>query len=178
MRTVRAALVVALAFAACDGDEPSADGQFIALQRDFDGFGAWNVVWRGSAPDDALAHAAGLRTVRVNREPSEVSEPVPVGTIVLKTVEDPDFGDILQIHAMAKRGGSYNPQGIAGWEWFDLALDDDGRPVILWRGEHPPDGECYGCAPGTDPEEAAMLGDCNNCHANTHDGLHTLTEWE
>jgi len=166
-----------LAVLACDADDGELSSEFIALQRDFDGFGAWEIVWQGGAPEDDLAHAAGSRTVRVNKDPATIAEPVPMGTIVIKTVEDPDFGDILQIHAMAKRGGGYNPQGIEGWEWFDLQLDDDGHPVIVWRGEHPPDGECYGCAPGTDPEEAAMLGDCNNCHASGHDGLHTLPDW-
>ena len=97
---------------------------------------------------------------------------------MLKTVEDQATAEIVQIHAMVKRGGNYNADGIPGWEWFDLGLDEEARPVIEWRGEHPPDGECYGCAPGTDPAEAAELGDCNNCHAGAQDGLHTLPDWE
>jgi hypothetical protein len=169
------AVFALIAAAACDGDDASG-GEFVALQRDFDGFGAWDVAWTGSG-EKGPAHRAGGRTVRVNREPATLEAPVPVGTIVVKTVEDPEFGEIVQIHAMAKRGGDYNPEGVVGWEWFDLELDDDGHPVIIWRGPKPPNGECYGCAPGTDPVEAAMLGDCNNCHAEAADGLHTIGQW-
>jgi hypothetical protein len=174
---VRTSLVFMLA-SACDSAEDDSGLQFVALQRDFEDFAEWEVVWTELRSQDGLAHAAGLREVRVNRDPSEVVEPVPIGTIVLKTVAADELGEILQIHAMVKRGGGYNPDGIAGWEWFDLGLDDAARPVIKWRGEHPPDGECYGCAPGTDPAEAARLGDCNNCHTDTHDGLHTLPDWK
>ena len=73
----------------CATDESSDAEQFIALQRDFDGFGAWDIVWTG-ADVDGLAHAAGNRTVRVNVDPADLVTPVPVGTGVIKTVEDPN----------------------------------------------------------------------------------------
>ena len=165
-----AALV--LTMSACDAEPPL--DTFIALQRDFDDFADWEVVW-SEIGEDALVHAAGLRTVYVNRRPTHAITPLPVGTIVLKTIEDPDFNEIVQIHAMAKRGADYNADGAVGWEWFDLQRDESAHPVIVWRGAHPPAGECYHCPPGTDPAAAAMMSDCNDCHADA--GVDSVLLW-
>lgn len=111
------------------------------------------------------------------RSPDTVAV-LPVGTIIVKTIEDTYTDEITQVHAMSKRVEDYNEDGALGWEWFELQLDEDARPVIIWRGTHPPDGECYHCPPGTDPEKAAMLGDCNICHAGAGvDSVQTLPMW-
>lgn len=52
-------------------------------------------------------------------------------------------------------------------QWEHEALDDDGRPVIVWRGKDPPDGECYGCLPGA--ESMIEPTSCNACHERAAD---------
>lgn len=157
------ALALALAGTACDGeaDDPPAEHQtFIATQSDFEGFAQWE---RFSIDDPAVVpnHVAGIRSVFLNQRPAADALEFPVGTIIVKW-NDSDLGS--QIHAMVKRGGDYNLDGAHNWEWFDLTFDDEGAVVIRWRGLAPPDGECYGCAPGVEPTTPEG-GDCNGCHA-------------
>jgi hypothetical protein len=157
---VRRASILALALAGCEADpgEPALD-EFIALQRDFEGFQGWeqeSLGWVQTTP----GHLVGQRTVHVNERPLASDDEFPVGTIIVKTMEHYEYG--ILILAMAKRGAGYNADGAMGWEWFELALDEDGRPVIVWRGKDPPDGECYGCLPGT--ESMIEPTSCNDCH--------------
>jgi hypothetical protein len=152
---------------ACDGEDgEDTGGEFIALQHDFDGLAQWMVMWSG-AGEALKAHPAGTRTVYMKQAPPAGDE-FPRGTIIVKTMESSDVDSGLLIHAMAKRGGDFNPEGH-GWEWFELALDDSDRPVIIWRGEAPPEGECYGCPPGVDPATELEMADCNSCHLGAAD---------
>lgn len=165
------ALSLALGSGGCDAaaDEPEA-GEFIALQRDFEGFPRWEHESLGFAATTP-GHPGGQRTVYVNERPPAHDEEIPLGTIIIKTMETDDFG--LLVLAMARRGGGYNEDGAVGWEWFELALDDMGRPVIVWRGEDPPDGECYGCLPGT--ESMIEPTSCNDCHVHAAAQDHVYT---
>lgn len=169
------ALVLVSVPVACDGGDDDAEGgEFIALQRDFAGVGTWEVMWSG-AGEAMAAHPAGMRTVYVN-DPPPPGDEFPTGTILVKTMESSAVDTGLLIHAMAKRGGTFNPEAN-GWEWFELALDDEDRPIIIWRGEAPPDGHCYGCPPGVDPATAKGMVDCNMCHAAAaeNDFVHSVT---
>jgi hypothetical protein len=136
-------------------DEPGGDpGSFVAFQRDFQGFTAWQRYDIGTeAPvGDGLVHIAGKRTVYVNQMPVAGKGAFSVGTIVVKTMQS---GETF---AQVKRGGTYNKSGAVGWEWFELK-EVNGEFVILWRGIAPPVGACmtsYGGASG---------GACNGCHA-------------
>ena len=66
---------------------------------------------------------------------------------------------------MAKRGGGYNADGAAGWEWFDLdPSPTTTRPLIDWRGPTPPEGRGYECALGEGEAGAERIGDCTTCH--------------
>lgn len=161
-----ALLAVALgATAGCLDDEmdPSqgtpAAGTFIALERDFQAFLGWTRVQVG---DDEIVggHAAGPRFAYVSGQPGGGS--FPVGTRVVKTVE---IGDpsTWTIHARAKRGGAFNPQGAIGWEWFDLRIATSNAVTILWRGAQPPQDHGYESLPGLGVT-SAQDGDCNTCH--------------
>lgn len=151
------------------GGEPE-PAEFIALQRDFEGFARWEHESLGIA-ETTPGHPGGQRTVYVNERPPADADEVPVGTVIVKTMETDDFG--LLVLAMAKRGADYNPDGAIGWEWFELAIDDTGHPVIVWRGKDPPDGECYGCLPGT--ESMIEPTSCNDCHEAVADRDYVYT---
>lgn len=170
--TLGLALALGLAVTApgCDGPDAAADAdEFIALQRDFDGFTSWEHESLGYAPQGP-GHPAGDRVIYINERPTTADE-LPVGTVIVKTMDTVDEG--LLVLAMVKRGGDYNDDGAQGWEWFELALDDQGRPVIVWRGQDAPDGECYGCLPGT--ETAIEPTSCNDCHERAADQDYVYT---
>ncbi|MFT3838173.1 MAG: cytochrome P460 family protein [Myxococcaceae bacterium] len=163
-RLVPAALLVLLA---CGGTTPTPDsGQpppqiFIAVERDFAVWTNWQSFDLGDQPADTV-HLGGHRTIYLNKAPPHGATAFPVGTIMVKTVSPdadggttPD-GGTLQIFAMAKRGGEYNSDGAAGWEWFEL--NDTSQPANwAWRGTQPPAGQGYGGVAG---------GQCNTCHMN------------
>jgi hypothetical protein len=145
--------------------QATAGGTFIALERDFQTFPAWRRLQVG---DEVIVdgHAAGARFAYVSS--TAVAGSYPIGTMIVKTVE---LGDptTWTIHARAKRGGGFNPQGALGWEWFELHTFTTGQTSILWRGDKPPIDHGYEALPGlgtTATTEAA----CNTCHTGAHDG--------
>ena len=133
---------------------------FIALQRDFADFRDWMRFPLRTA----VMHAgvSGPVVAYLNELPPADASEFPVGTIVIKTVEI-DPATEWTIHAMVKRGGGFNAQGALGWEYVDLAINDDDVPVIMWRGERPPSDHGYESllGGGVDP---ALEVDCNGCH--------------
>lgn len=131
---------------------------FIALQRDFAAFESWPAYDIGQS--QVAGHPEGRHVVYLNRAPDGPSDTFPVGTMIVKTAESGPFTTWL-VHAMVKRGGAYNLGGAPGWEWFELKLDEDRVPVLVWRGEAPPNGERYGCLSG----DCSDAPDCNQCHA-------------
>ena len=174
MRAHEVAALALVAFGAaglgCDTGGELEPSEFIALQHDFEGFPRWEHESLGIA-ETTPGHPGGQRTVYVNERPPAGADEIPLGTIIVKTMETDDFG--LLVLAMAKRGNDYNEDGAVGWEWFELTLDDAGRPVIVWRGTDPPDGECYGCLPGT----MSMIEptSCNDCHLAAADQDYVYT---
>lgn len=133
---------------------------FIVFQRDFAPFRSWDVY---VLPDTGLRSGHGSLSpsymyVTGTRD-TPFDAPLPVGTIIVRTRE---LGppEEWTVHAMVKRGGGYNEEGAVGWEWFDLRLDAEGTPIIVWRGEgDASDPGTYG--PDVD---GSPLG-CNDCHA-------------
>lgn len=133
-------------------DAPPTPTSFIALLADFADYQQWPQVDLGNHPADGL-HLAGHRQVFINRLPPRGATSFALGTVLIKTVIDETDGG-SQVFAMAKRGGSFNQDGAAGWEWFQL--DAPGRaPNIEWRGEMPPLSALYG----------GQHVSCNTCHA-------------
>jgi len=145
---------------------------FIALQRDLRDFRDWTFFELREV--EMHAGISGPVVVYINRIPEAGSDAFPVGTIVVKTVEIGDPTNWV-VHAMVKRGGMFNDQGAFGWEYFDLAINADGVPVILWRGEEPPSGHGYESLPGLTREPTAEV-DCNSCHAAADDNDSLLSE--
>lgn len=156
----RVSLCVAL-LGACGGEapegDPAANGSFIALDRDFQGFRAWTRYAIGSEPLEG--HAEGPRFVYANRPVPEAGGSYPVGTILVKTVEVDEDPTRWEIFAMVKRGGTFNAAGATGWEYFRLRFADATAVVIAGRGLSPTDNgaRIYGPA-GTG---------CNLCHGAT-----------
>jgi hypothetical protein len=138
---------------------------FIALQRDFSDFRDWMRFPLRTA----VMHAgiSGPVAAYLNELPPEDAREFPIGTFEVKTVEI-DPATEWTIHAMYKRGGGFNAQGALGWEYVDLAINDDDVPVIMWRGERPPSDHGYESllGGGVDP---ALEVDCNSCHAGGDD---------
>jgi hypothetical protein len=159
----------AIAAGGCGPSTAGDTGQFVPLQKDFATFRTWMRFELGVGGDPARAdagtpdgggqdggvHIVGPRTIYLNMAPPTGSTSFPVGTILVKTTAD---GTTTpgETFAMAKRGGTYNMRGAAGWEWFELASATDGTPLIIWRGIVPPAGEGYAGIVG---------GVCNDCHA-------------
>lgn len=165
-----------LLLACLDHDPLPGDTEaFIAMQADFADYDSWPSV-PVSTPD--TGHVAGARTVFIRRDaPVDGADEAtfPVGTLIVKTILT-DSG--MDLHAMVKRGGDFNPDGAFGWEWFELLTDEAGTPLIKWRGAAPPSGESYGALPGQTPDTGdSVSGDCNVCHgaAAANDFVHSVS---
>lgn len=137
-----------LVVAGCGAEMPSPTAHdFIALDRDFAGYEAWEVKsFDGAFVDEA--HTAGPRKVFLNKRAPTGSSEWPVGTVLVKDLDFTTF-------AMVKRGDDYNVNGAVGWEWFELSRDASNSVRIKWRGLGPPLGENYSKSGQT----------CNACHA-------------
>jgi hypothetical protein len=133
--------------------------EFVPLQSDFHDYEDWMKF--DTAVMGEHAGTVGTITEYLNQLPDSGADEFPVGTMIVKTVQ-PEDGPAPAIHAMAKRGGTFNKQGALGWEYFELAKNDKGTPIIVWRGPTPPSGEKYKnlLMPDSDMREA----DCNGCH--------------
>jgi hypothetical protein len=149
---------------------PDAGGEFIAIAADFRDFRSWERI-----DIDATAAPAGMTgeeaAVYASRRAPAGSTRFEPGTMLVKTIETGAPTD-WTIHAMVKRGGAYNVRGAIGWEFFELRLEPDGTPVVLWRGEGPSAGHGY----GRELADGGVLElVCNDCHGAswTTDGVLT-----
>lgn len=160
-------LALALVLVGCDAGDDGDPEVFIALQRDFADFQKWPVLWEGDG-DTVPGHPAGPRKVYGDVHAS--GDVFGVGSMLVKTIDvdpadlDPEASGGPLVFAMVKRGGSFNPDAD-GWEWFELTIAEDGQPLVVWRGEKPPNGECYGCTPGLMPGVDLEMASCTGCHA-------------
>lgn len=150
---MRRAWLLGAVLLSCGPAASSEPTSFIALDRDFADFEAWEVVHLEGATIDA-AHPAGARSVYLNARPPPGRSTWPVGTVLVKVSAERTL-------AMAKRGATYNVHGAVGWEWFELTRDAAGTPRIVWRGLGAPVGESY--------EDSDQT--CNACH-----GAHVVND--
>lgn len=147
---------------ACGSDtpqQPTVRDPFIAMQSDFADMFEWP---RWQVPDIGSTH--GHRRgepsfIYVQGEIPAWGEPMPIGTIIAKTVEVGEPTE-WEVHAMVKRGGDFNEDGCAQWEWLDLRLNADRVPVITWRGE----GNSANPGGYGRRLDGTPIG-CNDCHA-------------
>src|SRR4051812_7177993 len=112
--SLRGAAVAALSAAlwGCGPPDPAAGGEtFLAFPSDFKSYRSWESHQLQSAPVEGQVHAAGDRTVYLNRRPAAHADAFPVGTLIVKEVPGAQ-----KVFAMAKRGGGYNRGGAEGWE--------------------------------------------------------------
>ncbi|MFO0555809.1 MAG: hypothetical protein U0271_45955 [Polyangiaceae bacterium] len=164
-------LSVTLAVGAGCGSGGSGDGggggdsgpleHYLPIVSDFQGYREWPAF---PLPDDGVTnvvHVAGPRTVYINKLPPAGATEFPVGTLIVKELEDGAIPD-RKVFAMAKResDGSYNANGARGWEWWELKNIDELTVEKIWSGVGPPAGEMY----GGDPNAS-----CNTCHVGNAD---------
>lgn len=167
VRSIRWSAFALVALAGCldnqlapdDVDNVGAAGNYIALQTDFRNYEDWMKF----DTDVMGEHAGTIGTITeyLNQLPDTGASEFPVGTMIVKTVQPKD-GPAPAIHAMVKRGGTFNKQGALGWEYFELAKNDKGTPIIVWRGPVPPTGEKYKNL--LMPDSNTLEADCNGCH--------------
>ncbi len=128
---------------------------FLAMLDDLASYPKWRRFDRGV--DRVPPTHDGLTFIHVDPMPAPGATEFAVGTRIVRVEQRDDAP--WELHAMVKRGGGFNEAGAAGWEFFELTLDGDGRASMLWRGLGPPSGDGYRA-----PEGGALLG-CNHCHA-------------
>ncbi len=148
-------LLVACGHDAVKAPPPALDSTttFVAFPATFQAFRTWTSFHDNGPPDDGTlpAPVLGPRTQYINKLPPHGATQFPVGTVIVEARES----GAMSIFAAAKRGGGYNTDGAANWEWFELTEDPTTKAVtILWRGIAPPAG-AYGGMPNTG---------CNDCH--------------
>jgi len=130
-------------------------GPRVAFARDFAGFRMWR---RYALPEHTLTEgheSSPRRFVYVDRLLPADDSPAPLGTAIVKTIEEGP-PEQWEIHAMVKRGDGYNAEGCVDWEFFNLELDDAGAVSIAWRGRGD-DASAYTDAEGNQRS-------CNSCH--------------
>lgn len=155
--------------AACGGGkgEPAT---FIALDRDFLGYSSWLTMTLPHQPLADLTEPMGPRVAFLNKRPPKGASEYPVGTIIVKEIQDQPDADTWPRFAIAKRGGGFNPDGAAGWEFFLLRLDTQGNLYITSRGLAPSDTGFDGGGDQYTPAGAA--GGCNICHGQSEFAAH------
>jgi hypothetical protein len=133
---------------------------YIAAQRDFGHYEDWMKF--DTDVEGEHGGVVGSITEYLNQLPEAGAGEFPIGTMIVKTVQPKD-GPTPAIHAMVKRGGTFNSKGAFGWEYFELSKNDKGTPIITWRGATPPSGEKY---KGLLMQNSNMMmeADCNGCH--------------
>jgi hypothetical protein len=144
---------------------------FIAQNGDFLRYEDWTKVEHETKNEHG--GVIGLTTIYVSEAPDLELGAFKIGTILFKSTKVDGY-DKPTIHAMVKRGSRFNPQGLLGWEYFELILDKKGVPFILWRGADPPEGEAYRSILGAqDLSDRPMEldGNCNGCHMEGQDGV-------
>lgn len=157
--------LVAVTLAVGCGDDGTETGSFIAFTDDFRAFRTWTRTAVGM--DSLTDHPAGPRFAYSNRPPPAAGAPYPVGTILVHTIEPSTDPQMWDIFAMVKRGGGYNANGAAGWEFFRLGVSASGVPVILARGLNPNEGHSYGGGGAT-----TQMQGCNACHGTAASAAH------
>jgi hypothetical protein len=142
-------------------------GNFIAQQTDFRAYEDW-MKFDTDVPGEH-AGTVGTITEYLNKLPDMGATEFPVGTMIVKTVQPTD-GPAPAVHAMVKRGGSFNKTGAIAWEFFELSKNEKGTPTIVWRGPKPPNGERYKNL--LMPDSNMLEEDCNGCHVvSTNDAI-------
>jgi hypothetical protein len=168
----RIALIAAIASAGilgCSADDGKADPGYLTVSgplcggasvcvanaSNFTDYRRWQKISLPPATPDIEGVHTGPRSVYVNRLPAKGGTEFPVGTVIVKEMEN--NADIRQrkVFAMVKRGGDFNVGAALNWEWFEVTPLPNGQAIVVWRGVNPPEGESY---------SRSKEGGCNGCH--------------
>ncbi len=156
--------ILLLATGCGGGARPPEVQPFVAADSDVADFWTW---YSQPFVADNLAdivYPPGSRVGFLNHRPPAGSTSYPLGTIIVKAIENDDVPANWQLFAIAKRGGDYNSAGAHGWEFLLLRVDD-GVAHIYSRGLTP--------VSDAQPDMAINEGSyfaggpiaCNVCHA-------------
>jgi hypothetical protein len=158
-------LVACVALAsACDATHPATTTPppddtpqiFLATDESFANFQQWQSYTLTDPPAiDSGSHSLGTRLIYINQLPPHGSSAFPIGTIIVKIIQDQLTAHGPTTFAMVKRGGNYNNAGASGWEWYQLNIGDPLAGLVLWKGTDSPSGTYNGLT---------QTG-CNECHA-------------
>jgi hypothetical protein len=164
------ALAMLAAVVGCSGSGKNGGGEansaFLALDPDFAGFQSWYQLTLPPNPLSELVDPVGPHVGYLNRRPPAGATSYPVGTIIVKAIQREAAPSSWELFGIAKRGGGFNPDGAAGWEFFLLRIGPDGNPYVTSRGLAPrDDGFDGGNNASYSPGGAA--GGCNLCHGQS-----------
>jgi Cytochrome P460 len=133
----------------------------IANAASFTGYRMWQKVPLPPATPDVEGVHTGPRSVYVNYVPAKgTATEFPIGTVIVKEMENNDDIRQRRVFATVKRGGDYNTGAVLNWEWFEITPLPNGQALIKWRGVNPPEGESY---------SRSKEGGCNGCHMSAKD---------
>ena len=158
MKAIPFVLVSTLLVAAgCSSGSSGSGGdctQVPVTNSSFAGYESWTEFSFTGTAIAGSPHTSGPRRIYLSQKPPHGATEFPVGTIIVKEIgAPPASGD--SVFAMVKVGCDYNSQGAVNWEWYELQVDAQGTPSILWNGSEPPAGQSYSGNPTA----------CNDCHS-------------
>jgi len=161
--TLLAGALALAALAGCRGspaavsDAGAGGATFVAQAGDFQPFRSWRSVALGSQPNSA--DPPGRRVAFVSAAPDAAAHRYPIGSMIVKAIENTSDPHGWDLFAMAKRGGDFDPSGTHDWEFFLLRLEADDAIAILSRGTVLDDPTDAGAAYGS---VGAIF--CSACH--------------
>lgn len=110
--------------------------QFIIQDSDIADFTSWYSQPFVADPSADIVYPPGSRVGFINHVAAPGTTSYPVGTIIIKAIENSKDPTTWEMFGMSKRGGDYNAAGAVGWDFF-LPRYQDGVPHIYSSGLTP-----------------------------------------
>jgi hypothetical protein len=131
-----ALLVAAGWLGGCGGATKPPVEQFVAADSDVADFWTWYTQPFVADAVADIVYPPGSRVGFLNHRPPAGTTSYPLGTIIVKAIENDNVPANWELFGIAKRGGDYNAAGAHGWEFLLLRVDD-GVAHIYSRGLTP-----------------------------------------
>ncbi|HEX4456565.1 MAG TPA: hypothetical protein VIA18_01265 [Polyangia bacterium] len=137
-----ASLLAVVASSSCGGghgggsDMTSPVPEFIVQDSDVAGFTSWYSQPFVADPLSDIVYPPGSRVGFINHLAPAGATAYPLGTIIIKAIENSTDPTTWELFGMSKRGGDYNAAGAVGWD-FMLLRFQDGVPHIYSSGLTP-----------------------------------------
>ena len=132
-------LTLAFVGTACGGGgakKPTPVSEFIAQDSDVADFPNWYSQPFVADPLADIVYPPGSRFGFINHPAPPGATSYPVGTIIIKAIENDKVPAHWELFGMSKRGGDYNAAGAIGWD-FLLIRYENGVPHIYSSGLTP-----------------------------------------